>query len=93
MYKCHTNVKAEAIKTIFLSLMLCSQISHDFGFPSAVQRWVIGKRLAQDRDTLYGHGVHQNGDKAFLFILSAHAAHLTRQQIKLDQDQQRIEGQ
>lgn len=71
---------------------MCSQINDDFGFPPSVQRWVIGKRLAQDRDTLYSHGIRQDGDKAFLFILSAHAVHLTRQQYKLDLDQQRIEG-
>ncbi|KAM9362378.1 ranBP-type and C3HC4-type zinc finger-containing protein 1 [Symphorus nematophorus] len=71
---------------------LKDKISHDFGFAPVLQRWVIGKRLAQDRDTLYSHGVRQNGDKAFLFIISAHAAHLTRHQHKLDQEQQRIEG-
>ncbi|XP_045884531.1 ranBP-type and C3HC4-type zinc finger-containing protein 1-like [Micropterus dolomieu] len=71
---------------------LKEKISHDFGFSPTLQRWVIGKRLAQDRETLYSHGVRQSGDKAFLFILSAHAAHLTRQQHKLDQEQQRIEG-
>lgn len=71
---------------------MCSQINDDFGFLPSVQRWVIGKRLAQDHETLYSHGIRQDGDKAFLFILSAHAAHLTRQQYKLDLDQQRIEG-
>lgn len=76
----------------YLSI-LCSQISHDFGFHPSVQRWVIGKRLAQDRETLYCHGVRQDGDQAFLFILSAQAAHLTRHQHKLDQEQQRIDGQ
>lgn len=58
-----------------------------------VQRWVIGKRLAQDQETLYSHGVRMDGDKAFLFILSADTVHLTQQQYRLDQDQQRIEGQ
>ncbi|KAM7006532.1 ranBP-type and C3HC4-type zinc finger-containing protein 1 [Tautogolabrus adspersus] len=71
---------------------LKEKISHDFGFVPALQRWVIGKRLAQDRETLYSHGVRKSGDKVFLFILSAQAAHLTRQQEKLDHEQQRIEG-
>ncbi|XP_039971788.1 ranBP-type and C3HC4-type zinc finger-containing protein 1 isoform X2 [Xiphias gladius] len=71
---------------------LKDKISHDFGFHPLLQRWVIGKRLAQDRETLYSHGVRQSGDQAFLFVLSAHAAHLTRHQHKLDQEQQRIEG-
>lgn len=71
---------------------LKDKISHDFGFHPLLQRWVIGKRLAQDQETLYSHGIRQNGDQAFLFILSAHAAHLTRHQEKLDQEQQRIDG-
>ncbi|XP_070815219.1 ranBP-type and C3HC4-type zinc finger-containing protein 1 [Chaetodon trifascialis] len=71
---------------------LKDKISLDFGFPPVVQRWVIGKRLAQDRETLYSHGIRQNGDQAFLFILSAQDAHLTRQQHKLDLEQQRLEG-
>lgn len=71
---------------------LKDKISHDFGFHPLVQRWVIGKRLAQDQETLYSHGVRQDGDQAFLFILSAQAGHLTRHQHKLDQEQQRIEG-
>ncbi|KAM4587263.1 ranBP-type and C3HC4-type zinc finger-containing protein 1 [Odontesthes bonariensis] len=71
---------------------LKDKVSHDFGFHPSLQRWVIGKRLAQDQETLYGHGIHKNEDQAFLFILSAHAAHLTRHQQKLDQEQQRLEG-
>ncbi|KAM9859617.1 ranBP-type and C3HC4-type zinc finger-containing protein 1 [Aulostomus maculatus] len=66
-------------------------ISQDYGFPPALQRWVIGKRLAKDCDTLYSHGVRQSGDQAFLFICSANAAHLTRHQHKLYQEHQRIE--
>ncbi|XP_041671645.1 ranBP-type and C3HC4-type zinc finger-containing protein 1 [Cheilinus undulatus] len=71
---------------------LKEKISHDFGFVPALQRWVIGKRLAHDRETLYSHGIRQSGDKVFLFILSAHAAHLTRQQQRQDEEQQRIVG-
>lgn len=71
---------------------LKDKISHDFGFHPTLQRWVIGKRLAQDKETLYSHGVRQDGDQAFLFILSAHAAHLTRHQHKLDEEQHRIDG-
>nr|CBN80801.1 RanBP-type and C3HC4-type zinc finger-containing protein 1 [Dicentrarchus labrax] len=80
------------VSTNMTIAQLKEKFSHDFGFAPALQRWVIGKRLAQDRETLYSHGVRENGDKVFLFILSAHAAHLTRQQHKLDQEQQRIEG-
>lgn len=78
--------------SVCLLLTLCHQINGDFGFAPPLQRWVIGKRLARDQDTLFSHGVSQDGDKAFLFILSAGPNSLTRQQLRLDQDQQLIEG-
>ncbi|XP_030586030.1 ranBP-type and C3HC4-type zinc finger-containing protein 1 [Archocentrus centrarchus] len=71
---------------------LKDKISQDFGFHPLLQRWVIGKRLAQDQDTLYSHGIRTSGDQAFLFILSANAVHLTRHQHNQDQEQQRIDG-
>ncbi|KAK5872173.1 hypothetical protein PBY51_012897 [Eleginops maclovinus] len=71
---------------------LKDKFSHDFGFVPTLQRWVIGKRLAQDHETLFNHGVRSDGDQAFLFILSAQSAHLTLQQHKLYQEQERIEG-
>ncbi|KAF3690101.1 RanBP-type and C3HC4-type zinc finger-containing protein 1 [Channa argus] len=71
---------------------LKEKISHDFGFAPALQRWVIGKRLAQDQETLYSHGIRHNGDRVFLFIISARAAHLTRHQHKMDLEQQLIDG-
>ncbi|XP_035007658.1 ranBP-type and C3HC4-type zinc finger-containing protein 1 [Hippoglossus stenolepis] len=71
---------------------LKDQISHDYKFPPTLQRWVIGKRLARDNETLYSHGVRESGYQVFLFIVSAQAAHLTRHQYKLNQEQQRIDG-
>lgn len=70
---------------------LKDKVNHDFGFHPLLQRWVIGKRLAQDAETLFSHGVRRSGDQAFLFILSADAAHLTRQLQKQEQEQQAIE--
>jgi len=70
------------------------QFSHDYGFNAALQRWVIGKRLAGDGETLYDHGIRQSGDQAFLFILSAQA-HAQAQPRHLQQrqdEQQRLEG-
>uniref|UniRef100_A0AAQ4NPD7 RanBP-type and C3HC4-type zinc finger-containing protein 1 n=1 Tax=Gasterosteus aculeatus aculeatus TaxID=481459 RepID=A0AAQ4NPD7_GASAC len=71
---------------------LKEKINLDFGFHPSLQRWVIGKRLAQDRETLHSHGVRHNGDQAFLFILSAKAAHLHLHQHKQEQDQQRLDS-
>ncbi|KAM4582779.1 ranBP-type and C3HC4-type zinc finger-containing protein 1 [Fundulus diaphanus] len=69
---------------------LKDKISQDYGFHPELQRWVIGKRLAHDQDTLYSHGVRRSGDQAFLFILSAHAASLTRHQQNQHEEQQRF---
>uniref|UniRef100_A0A1A8C135 RanBP-type and C3HC4-type zinc finger-containing protein 1 n=1 Tax=Nothobranchius kadleci TaxID=1051664 RepID=A0A1A8C135_NOTKA len=71
---------------------LKDKINQDFGFHPLLQRWVIGKRIAKDQDTLYYHGIRKNGDQAFLFILSAQSVHLTRHQYQQDQEQQRLEG-
>uniref|UniRef100_A0A8C5I0T3 RanBP-type and C3HC4-type zinc finger-containing protein 1 n=1 Tax=Gouania willdenowi TaxID=441366 RepID=A0A8C5I0T3_GOUWI len=84
-----TTVVVSAAMTI---AQLKEKICHDFGFHPLLQRWVIGKRLAQDQKSLHSYGIRKSGDQAFLFILSAHAAHLTRHQHKLDQEQQRIES-
>nr|2LGY_A Chain A, RanBP-type and C3HC4-type zinc finger-containing protein 1 [Homo sapiens] len=43
----------------------------DYGFPPVLQQWVIGQRLARDQETLHSHGVRQNGDSAYLYLLSA----------------------
>ncbi|CAL9704979.1 unnamed protein product [Knipowitschia caucasica] len=71
---------------------LKDKFSADFRFHTSLQRWVIGKRLAKDQETLYSHGIRQSGDQAFLFILSAGAAHLTKHQHKLHQEKQVLEG-
>ncbi|XP_075966580.1 ranBP-type and C3HC4-type zinc finger-containing protein 1 [Anarhichas minor] len=80
------------VSTDMTIAQLKEKISNEFGFLPLLQRWVIGKRLAQDRETLYSHGVRQDGDQVFLFILSANSTQLTLHQHKHDQEQQRIEG-
>ncbi|TNN78717.1 RanBP-type and C3HC4-type zinc finger-containing protein 1 [Liparis tanakae] len=71
---------------------LKEQVSQEYGFPPPLQRWVIGKRLAGDQETLHSHGVRRDGDQAFLFIPSANNAHLTLRQHKQDEQQQRLDG-
>ncbi|XP_051932947.1 ranBP-type and C3HC4-type zinc finger-containing protein 1 isoform X2 [Hippocampus zosterae] len=58
---------------------LKDEIDQKFGFPPALQRWVIGKRLACDHETLRSHGIRHDGDWAFLFLLSGRAPHLNKQ--------------
>ncbi|XP_061640291.1 ranBP-type and C3HC4-type zinc finger-containing protein 1 isoform X2 [Phyllopteryx taeniolatus] len=76
--------------------MTISQLKDEFnqiyGFHPTLQRWVIGKRLARDHETLYSHGIRSDGDSAFLFILSVHASHLTWQRHHVNEQQRRLEG-
>ncbi|XP_056293591.1 ranBP-type and C3HC4-type zinc finger-containing protein 1 [Pseudoliparis swirei] len=71
---------------------LKDKVNQDYGFPPPLQRWVIGKRLAGDQETLHSHGVRRDGDQAFLFIPSANTTHLTLRQHKQDEEQQRLDG-
>ncbi|XP_040592275.1 sharpin isoform X2 [Mesocricetus auratus] len=50
---------------------LQDQVFSEFGFPPAVQRWVIGRCLCVPERSLASYGVSQDGDPAFLYLLSA----------------------
>ncbi|XP_023603658.1 sharpin isoform X2 [Myotis lucifugus] len=50
---------------------LQEQVFSKFGFPPAVQRWVIGKCLCVPERSLASYGVWQDRDPAFLYLLSA----------------------
>ncbi|XP_064124282.1 sharpin isoform X1 [Loxodonta africana] len=50
---------------------LQEQVFSEFGFPPAVQRWVVGRCLCMPERTLASYGVRRDGDPAFLYLLSA----------------------
>ncbi|KAB0371868.1 hypothetical protein FD755_016806 [Muntiacus reevesi] len=50
---------------------LQEQVFSEFGFPPAVQRWVIGRCLCVPEHSLAFYGVRRDGDPAFLYLLSA----------------------
>ncbi|XP_039702020.1 sharpin isoform X1 [Pteropus medius] len=50
---------------------LQEQVFSEFGFPPAVQRWIIGRCLCVPECSLASYGVQQDGDPAFLYLLSA----------------------
>lgn len=50
---------------------LQEQVFSEFGFPPAVQRWVIGQCLCMPERSLASYGISQDGDPAFLYLLSA----------------------
>lgn len=62
------------------------QVFLEYGFHPWVQRWVIGQCLCADQRSLASYGVHQDGDTAFLYLLSARHARLTRQLLQQDQE-------
>ncbi|XP_050656903.1 sharpin isoform X1 [Macaca thibetana thibetana] len=50
---------------------LQEQVFSELGFPPAVQRWVIGRCLCVPERSLASYGVREDGDPAFLYLLSA----------------------
>ncbi|XP_007893268.1 ranBP-type and C3HC4-type zinc finger-containing protein 1 [Callorhinchus milii] len=64
---------------------LKQQIFRDYGFHPSVQRWIIGQCLAVDERTISSYGVKKDGDPAFLYLLSAKLASLSRRQYEEEQ--------
>ncbi|KAG9274623.1 sharpin [Astyanax mexicanus] len=65
---------------------LKQQMFAEYGFHPRVQRWVIGQCLCSDQRSLASYGVCRDGDTAFLYLLSARHARLSRQQCQQDQE-------
>ncbi|KAL1006469.1 hypothetical protein UPYG_G00072770 [Umbra pygmaea] len=65
---------------------LKQQVFLEYGFHPRVQRWVIGQCLCADQRSLASYGVRRDGDTAFLYLLSARHARLTRQLLQQDQE-------
>ncbi|KAL4631016.1 hypothetical protein GN956_G15260 [Arapaima gigas] len=80
---CCVTVKVSPHMTI---ASLKQQVFLDFGFHPRVQRWVMGKCLCTDTRSLASYGVRRDGDTAFLYLLSARQARLTRQLCQQDQE-------
>ncbi|KAK2494976.1 hypothetical protein MC885_002944 [Smutsia gigantea] len=51
--------------------VLKEQVFSEFGFPPAVQRWVVGRHLCAPERSLASYGAWRDGDSAFLYLLSA----------------------
>lgn len=76
------------------SLSRCPhQVFLDYGFPPVLQQWVIGQRLARDQETLHSHGVRQNGDSAYLYLLSARNTSLNPQELQRERQLRMLEGE
>ncbi|XP_054254599.1 sharpin [Indicator indicator] len=57
---------------------LKQQVFQDYGFHPLVQRWIIGQCLCVDERTVGSYGVRRDGDAAFLYLLAAEVAELSR---------------
>uniref|UniRef100_A0A8C8A0X8 SHANK-associated RH domain interacting protein n=1 Tax=Oryzias sinensis TaxID=183150 RepID=A0A8C8A0X8_9TELE len=57
---------------------LKQQVFLEYGFHPRVQRWVIGQCLCTDPRSLASYGVQKDGDTAYLYLISARQARITR---------------
>lgn len=60
------------------------QVFFEYGFHPRVQRWIIGQCLCTDQRSLASYGVQKDGDTAYLYLISARQARITRQLFQQD---------
>ncbi|KAL0966192.1 hypothetical protein UPYG_G00292120 [Umbra pygmaea] len=65
---------------------LKQQVFLEYGFHPCVQRWVIGQCLCKEPRSLASYGVQKDGDTAYLYLVSARHARLTRQMLQPNQE-------
>lgn len=53
-----------------------------YGFPFEVQKWIIGNRIRNDEETLARCDVHTSGHTLYLYLLSARAVNISRDDYK-----------
>ncbi|XP_049603960.1 ranBP-type and C3HC4-type zinc finger-containing protein 1 [Syngnathus scovelli] len=63
---------------------LKQQVFAEYGFHPRVQRWVMGQCLCTDPRSLASYGVQRDGDTAYLYLISARQARITRQLFQQD---------
>uniref|UniRef100_A0A3Q3K797 RanBP2-type domain-containing protein n=1 Tax=Monopterus albus TaxID=43700 RepID=A0A3Q3K797_MONAL len=66
------------------SSTLLLQVFLEYGFHPRVQRWVIGQCLCTEPRSLASYGVQKDGDTAYLYLISARQARITRQLFQQD---------
>ncbi|XP_053186595.1 ranBP-type and C3HC4-type zinc finger-containing protein 1-like [Scomber japonicus] len=63
---------------------LKQQVFLEYGFHPRVQRWVIGQCLCTEPRSLASYGIQKDGDTAYLYLISARQARITRQLFQQD---------
>lgn len=78
---CCVTVKVFPFMTV---AALKQQVFLEYGFHPRVQRWVIGQCLCTEPRSLASYGVQKDGDTAYLYLISARQARITRQLFQQD---------
>ncbi|XP_049604617.1 ranBP-type and C3HC4-type zinc finger-containing protein 1 isoform X2 [Syngnathus scovelli] len=74
------------VSPVITTAALKQQMFLEYGFHPWLQRWVIGQCLCTNERSLASYGVRQDGDTAFLYLVSACHTKLTRQLLQQDQE-------
>ncbi|CAL1548541.1 unnamed protein product [Lymnaea stagnalis] len=85
---CHFNLMVKACDTIE-DLKKKVMLKHNF--PVEVQRWIIGKKIFNDKDKLGQCGIKGPGHTLYLYLVTARSVGLTRENYEI-QRQAIIEG-
>lgn len=70
--------------TVHALTLTALQVFLEYGFHPRVQRWVIGQCLCTEPRSLASYGVQKDGDTAYLYLISARQARITRQLFQQD---------
>uniref|UniRef100_A0A3B5B7E9 RanBP-type and C3HC4-type zinc finger-containing protein 1-like n=1 Tax=Stegastes partitus TaxID=144197 RepID=A0A3B5B7E9_9TELE len=68
----------------YMTVAALKQQFLEYGFHPRVQRWVIGQCLCTEPRSLASYGVQKDGDTAYLYLISARQARITRQLFQQD---------
>ena len=56
----------------------------EYKFPVQVQRWIMGRRIPKDYETLLENGIGMNGANVYLYLVSAEKVGVTKRQAELE---------
>ncbi|XP_071116528.1 ranBP-type and C3HC4-type zinc finger-containing protein 1-like [Haliotis cracherodii] len=77
---CPVNLKVKPSDTIG---DLKRKMYLEYEFPVEVQRWIIGKKIPQDRDTLHRCNIRTSGHTVYLYLATARSVNLEPNQMDM----------
>ncbi|XP_072013741.1 ranBP-type and C3HC4-type zinc finger-containing protein 1-like isoform X2 [Amphiura filiformis] len=57
---------------------------HEYTFPVQAQRWIMGRRIPKDFETLLENGIGISGANCYLYLVSAEKVGVTKRQAELE---------